>query len=192
MTLDCRARNTHREARLPSGRHRCVTVNVAALGRGCTLVLALFAAPAGAADDDVLINPFHDPVLQVTKGIATCPTPAVPLYTVKQYRELAHERSQRGVSCWLAGRCRLSNGYLYDAEIIPRVEIALNETDRFKDTSVWALGQRRRVWLRGCVRTAAQSNGIEAVVRHIDDVEDVQNELTVTGPSDSPGSTPQP
>ena len=118
-------------------------------------------------------------MLQVTRGLPDCPPPEVPLYTVKEFRELAHERSQRGVSCWLAGRCRLPNGYLYDAEIIPRVEIAVNERGRYGDTSVWALGQRRRVWLRGCVQTAEQAAEIEAIVRHIDDVEDVQNELMI-------------
>ena len=148
-------------------------------------VLAACAAPAWSADDDVLKNPFHDPMLQVTRGMGGCPEPEVPLYTEKQFRELAHERSQRGVSCWLAGRCRLPNGYLYDAEIIPRVEIAVNERGRYGDTSVWALGQRRRVWLLGCVQTAEQAKEIEAIVRHIDDVEDVQNELMV-GTNDAP------
>jgi hypothetical protein len=143
------------------------------------LACSLVASPAPGADNDVLRNPFHDPVLQVTHGMPACPVPEEPLYTEEEYRNLAHERSQRGVSCWLAGRCRLPNGYLYDAEIIPRVAIAVNETTRFADTSVWALGQRRRVWLRGCVRTVEQSTAIEAIVRHLDDVEDVQNELMV-------------
>ena len=141
--------------------------------------VALCVDPAGSADTDVLRNPFHDPMLQVTRGLPGCPEPEEPLYTEKEYRDLAHERSQRGVSCWLAGRCRLPNGYLYDKEIIPRVEIAINERDRYAQTSVWALGQRRRVWLRGCVQTQEQSTEIEAIVRHIDDVEDVQNELMV-------------
>ncbi len=143
----------------------------------CTLLSG--GGLAHPADSDVLKNPFHDPVLQVTRGMPTCPVPEEPLYTELQYKMLAHERSQRGVSCWLAGRCRLSNGYLYDAEIIPRVYIAVNETTRHSDTSVWALSQRRRVWLRGCVQNAEQAKEIEAVVRHIDDVEDVQNELMV-------------
>ncbi|MEO8543875.1 MAG: BON domain-containing protein [Burkholderiaceae bacterium] len=143
------------------------------------IALALSFGLAQSADGDVLTNPFHDPVLQVTRGMPFCPVPAEPQYTEAEYRNLAHERSQRGVSCWLAGRCRLSNGYLYDADIIARVKIAVNETARFADTSVWALGQRRRVWLRGCVRTLAQAKDIEAVVRRLDDVEDVQNELMI-------------
>jgi hypothetical protein len=146
------------------------------------IALAAFAIcsrSAGSADTEVLRNPFHDPILQITRGMPGCPEPEEPLYTEKEYRDLAHERSQRGVSCWLAGRCRLPNGYLYDAEIIPRVEIAVNERTRFAETSVWALSQRRRVWLRGCVQTAEQSKEIETIVRHIDDVVDVQNEFMV-------------
>ncbi len=151
-----------------------------------------FVTPsAWGADDDVLKNPFHDPLLQVTRGMPDCPEPEAPLYTEKQYREVAHERSQRGVSCWLAGRCRLPNGYLYDAEIIPRVEIAVNERGRYADTSVWALGQRRRVWLRGCVQTPEQAKEIEAIVRQIDDVEDVQNELLV-GSKEAPKYVTKP
>jgi len=149
------------------------------VGASTCLGAALLAVPARGANDDVLKNPFHDPFVQVTRGLAQCPVPEEPLYTEEEYRGLAHERSQRGVSCWLAGRCRLPNSYLYDAEIVPRVNIAVNETTRFADTSVWALGQRRRVWLRGCVRTAEQARDLEAVVRHLDDVEDVQNELMV-------------
>ena len=147
--------------------------------------LALLYLSALSADKDMLRNPFHDPMLQVTRGMPSCPVPEEPLYTEAEYRNLAHERSQRGVSCWLAGRCRLPNGYLYDGEIIPRVSIAVNETSRFADTSIWALGQRRRVWLRGCVQTTKQAQDIERVVRHLDDVEDVQNELIV-GDKDVP------
>ena len=134
---------------------------------------------AASAEGQTLKNPFHDPILQITHGMPSCPQPEEPVYTIAEYNALAHERSQRGVSCWLAGRCRLSNGYLYDAEIIPRVGIAINQTSDYGQTSVWALSQRRRVWLRGCVQSAKQSKEIEAIVRHIDDVEHVQNELMV-------------
>ena len=148
-------------------------------GALAAIAIGVASPAAHCAEADLLSNPFHDPVLQVTRGMPSCPVPEEPQYTQEEYRSLAHERSQRGVSCWLAGRCRLPNGYLYDAEIIPRVEIALHQTAAYSDTSVWALGQRRRVWLRGCVRTAEQAREIEAVVRQLDDVEDVQNELMV-------------
>jgi hypothetical protein len=138
----------------------------------------LWLAPAGAADDGVR-NPFHDPFLQLTSGLAACTTPEEPVYGADELKALAHERSQRGVSCWLAGRCRLHNAYLYDAEIIPRVRIAVLDSQRFDDTSVWALGQRRHVWLKGCVRSDAQARELEATVRQLDDVEDVHLELSV-------------
>jgi hypothetical protein len=142
------------------------------------LALCLAALPA-LAQDQLLRNPFHDPFLQITNGLPGCPVPEEPVYSPDEFRQLEHERSQRGVSCWLAGRCRLPNGYLYDAEIIPRVKRAIDARDGYEHTSVWALGQRRHVWLRGCVQSAAQGAEIEAIVRHLDDVEDVLNELMV-------------
>lgn len=150
-----------------------------AFGLLISLSITALAIGAGSAEGQTLRNPFHDPILQITRGMPSCPQPEEPLYTEQEYINLAHERSQRGVSCWLAGRCRLSNGYLYDAEIVPRIDIAVHQTSAYDQTSVWALGQRRRVWLRGCVQTEAQSKELEAIIRHIDDVEDVQNELMV-------------
>jgi len=79
----------------------------------------------------------------------------------------------------MAGRCRLHNAYLYDKEIVPRVALALTSTGRFTNTSIWALGQRRYVWLKGCVATAEQAAEAERIVRDIDDVDGVQNELMV-------------
>ena len=67
-------------------------------------------------------NVFNDPFVQVTAGLVGCPVPDAPGVTPQEARELAHDRAQRGVSCWLDGRCRLPNAYLYDAEIIPRVQ----------------------------------------------------------------------
>lgn len=152
---------------------------------------AALQAPAHA-DEDHVVNPFHDPFLQLTDHLAGCPAPQPPSYSRQELRELGHERAQRGVSCWLDGRCRLHNSYLYDSEIIPRVATALHATGRFDDTSVWALGQRRIVVLQGCVRTQAQSLDLEAVVKRIDDVEGVRNELTIgtQGPPRYPVRSP--
>jgi len=140
------------------------------------VAVALLLLPAAA---DEHRNPFNDPFLRLTDGLPACPVPEVPLYSDDEMRSLAHERSQRGVSCWLAGRCRLMNAYLYDAEIIPRVSKAVLADGRFAQTSVWALGQRRFVWLKGCVSSAEQAKDMEALVRNIDDVEGVHNELMV-------------
>ena len=134
---------------------------------------------AGQAGAQARRNVFNDPFLQVSGALPACPVPDPPGVTEQEARELAHDRSQRGVSCWLAGRCRLHSAYLYDAEIIPRVQKALRVDGRFEQTSIWAMGQRRWVWLQGCVSTAEQKAEAEALVRRIDDVEGVVNQLMV-------------
>ncbi len=138
-------------------------------------------APGGSAGGEppLLRNPFHDPFLQATAGMPGCPVPEPPLYSEQEVKELAHQRAQRGVSCWLSGRCRLPNAYQYDAEIVPRVRQAILADGRFEDTSVWVLGQRRLVWLQGCVRVGEQAQALAALVRDIDDVEGVNPELMV-------------
>ena len=141
-------------------------------------MLVLAASPVGA-DEPLKVNPFDDPFIAVTQALPACPVPAPPAFDEAQYRAEAHDRAQRGTSCWLAGRCRLHNAYLYDKEIVPRVKIALESAGRFKDTSIWALGQRRYVWLKGCVATREQAAEAERIVRNIDDVDGVQNELMV-------------
>ncbi|MEW6704895.1 MAG: BON domain-containing protein [Pseudomonadota bacterium] len=150
----------------------------AVVGVLVVLWLAVLAGPAGA--QELRRNPFGDPFLRITSGLAACPAPEEPVFTEEEFRAEAHDRSQRGVSCWMAGRCRLHNAYLYDQEIVPRVEKALQADGRFgAGTSVWALGQRRYVWLKGCVQSAGQAAEIERIVRLLDDVEGVHNQLMV-------------
>jgi osmotically-inducible protein OsmY len=70
---------------------------------------------------------------------------------------------------------------MYDREIIPRVNKAILGDGRYAATSVYIEGQRRWVWLKGCVRTREQSRSLEQLVRHIDDVEAVINQLEIVG-----------
>ena len=93
-----------------------------------------------------------------------------------------HAPVERGTSCFMAGRCRLLNAYLYDQEIIGRVGKlvgVLAGDPLLAKTSLWAEGQRRWVFLKGCVQTEAQSQALEAAVRNMDDVESVINLLMV-------------
>ena len=138
-------------------------------------------ATAAIADER---HQFNDPFVQVTKGISECPVPQRPMLTESEIRTQAHVRAERGMRCYLAGRCRLANSYMYDKDIIARVQKAVDWDGRFADTSVWAEGQRRWVYLRGCVRTPAQSKAFEKLVREIDEVESVINELAVKNPKD--------
>jgi hypothetical protein len=149
----------------------------------CAALMLVLSAPAGA--QEARRNAFDDPFEAVTKGLNACPRAEGPLLSEEQIRKEAHDRAQRGTSCWLAGRCRLHNAYLYDKEIIPRVVKAVAADGRYTDTSVWALGQRRWVWLKGCVAKPEQRAALETLVRQIDDVEGVVNELMV-GTTDAP------
>lgn len=152
---------------------------------GCALVLAALRLPNACAQGPDTQSPtprtnaFNDPFLQVTAAIPGCPVPEGPLYTEAEVRELAHVRSQHGGSCHRVGRCRLPNSYLYDAEIIPRVQRYIREEGRFDDTSVWVLGERRLVTLMGCVQSAEQARALEKAVELVDDVMGVINLLQV-------------
>jgi hypothetical protein len=140
--------------------------------------LALAASPpAGAAEERA--NYFDDPFVQVTGAIAHCPVPPGPQITRKEMRIEAHERAERGTRCYQEGFCRLPNAYQYDREIIPRVRRAIEVDGRYADSSIWIEGQRRWVWLKGCVRRASDKAALEKLVRRVDDVEAVVDELVV-------------
>lgn len=143
------------------------------------LKLGIFTLSFSTAQAQEKANFFNDPFLQATSGIANCPTPPDLLMTQAERLKETHYRAERGTSCYLAGRCRLPNAYLYDKEIIPRVKKAIEADGRFAETSVWTLGSRRWVWLQGCVRSKAEAQALQQLVRAIDDVEAVINELVV-------------
>ncbi|MBI3230464.1 MAG: BON domain-containing protein [Burkholderiales bacterium] len=146
------------------------------------LYLCLSCSSSALAAEEQRANYFGDPFLQASNAIAACPQPAGPLITQAQMRAEAHSRVERGTSCYQAGRCRLPNAYLYDQEIIPRVKKAILADGRFHDTSIWLEGQRRWVWLKGCVAKAEQIAQVEELVRSIEDVEKVINQLQVLAP----------
>ena len=145
----------------------------------CAVLAASACAVQAQAPRTHRTNAFNDPFVQVTAALPGCPAPEGPLYTETEVRELAHVRAQHGGSCYRVGRCRLPNSYLYDAEIIPRVQLYIREDDRFADTSVWVLGERRLVTLMGCVQSAEQARALEKAVELVDDVMGVINLLQV-------------
>ena len=156
-------------------------------------ILAAMAALClvGAADAQQRRNAFDDPLLPVTSALPGCPAPRPPGYTEEEIRKEAHVRAQHGTSCFHSGRCRLPNSYLYDREIIPRVQQYLRRDGRFDDTSVWVLGERRIVTLMGCVRTREQAEQMEKAVLLVDDVMGVVNHLMV-GTKGRPKYEPAP
>lgn len=143
---------------------------------------AFFAAAvllATAAPAQERRNAFGDPFLPVTSALPNCPAPRPPGFTEEEIRNEAHVRAQHGTSCYRVGRCRLPNSYLYDQEIIPRVQQYIRMDGRFDDTSVWVLGERRIVTLMGCVKTKEQAEQMEKAVLLVDDVMGVVNFLMV-------------
>lgn len=131
------------------------------------------------ADEPVRTNWFNDPFQQLSHGLANCPPAAPPLLTEKEATAEAHSRIERGNSCWNEGRCRYSSSYAYDREIMARVVQSVIKDGRFQSTSVWALGQRRWVWLKGCVNTREEADNLVRFVRSIDDVQEVIDQLSV-------------
>lgn len=140
------------------------------------LILACIALQVRSEEPS---NWFNDPFLQATSGIASCPAPRGPEITRAEMLAQSHVRAERGATCYRMGRCRLPNSYLYDKEIIARVKKAIDADGRFADTSIWLEGKRRWVWLKGCVRSNNEAKGLEQLVRSIDDVEAVINELVI-------------
>lgn len=151
--------------------------------RNKAIALATLLLLPQAARPEERQNFLDDPFAQLTSGLAHCPVPEAPLLTGAQAAAQGHYRAERGTSCFMAGRCRLHNAYLYDKEIIGRVGklvSALATRDlQIAATSLWAEGQRRWVFLKGCVQSEAPSQALEAAVRNMDDVESVINLLMV-------------
>ncbi len=134
---------------------------------GVVVALVGPCAPHGPANGqstpaDERRNWFDDPFVAATTGQPGCPAPEPPLLTEEQMRREAHQRAERGTSCYQSGRCRLPNAYLYDREIVPRVVKAIRADGRFANTSVWVEGQRRWVWLKGCVAMRRTEAGARA------------------------------
>ena len=134
---------------------------------------AALALACTAAWPQTAGNLFGDPFVQVTSGMPQCPVPRGPYITAEKARIQQHVRSQHGNSCYRAGRCRLPNSYLYDAELIPRVQTYIRANGGFDDTSIWIVGERRIVTLMGCVRTQEQARELERIVPLVDDVMNV-------------------
>jgi hypothetical protein len=143
------------------------------------------AAPAAPVAQEG--NLFDEPFLRLSAGLPACPVPRGPWWTAEEARKDQHGRSQSGVSCWLAGKCRLSNSSLYDPGIAERVQATFERDGRFGGSSVWAHVQRRFVTLMGCVKDEEQRSLLKAAVQAVDDVVGVVDQLQVgTAPATPP------
>ncbi|MBV8658969.1 MAG: BON domain-containing protein [Burkholderiales bacterium] len=125
------------------------------------MMMTLSAALSCAADD----NPFNDPFEQATAGYPGCEVPVLPKMSDADLRREAHQRHERGTSCWLAGQCEAGGPYKHDAEINAAIVSALKADKRFERTSLWVETVRGYVTVHGCVRSKAQQRTIEQFVK---------------------------
>ena len=154
------------------------------------LVLAALACRALSEPGDGLrLNPFGDPFVQATRGLPGCPVPMGPAYDAAGMRQEAHQRAERGTTCWLEKQCTEPNAYRYDAGIAERVVQALRSDPRFEHSSVWVTVQRRFVYLEGCVADDAQGAALGRVVQALPEVDRVLPLLRVGSQGKVPYAT---
>ena len=120
-----------------------------------------------------------DPFTRATTGYPGCPDGKPPLLSEREMRVTAHERTERGTSCCLAGACECGGAYKRDPEINERVAAAIRGDPRFGDTSLWVTTTRKFVTLQGCVRDRSQKAALERMVKRLPDVAIVWNETTI-------------
>ncbi|SAL19982.1 hypothetical protein AWB64_01386 [Caballeronia sordidicola] len=149
----------------------------------CCIALAFAAAPR--------TNHGNDPFFQISTAVAHCPTPLGPVQTDQEWLGDAHYRIERGNSCWVEGRCRLSNAYRYDAEIVDAVQRRLNAinpaTHWRENSTLWLTLQRRFIYVQGCVSKEFDTAKFLTMLGETADVEQVIDNTTA-----SPGKRPLP
>ncbi|MDN7182497.1 hypothetical protein M0D69_31655 [Caballeronia sp. SEWSISQ10-4 2] len=154
----------------------------------CLLALALVASQSALADDS-LSNRGNDPFFQISKAIPQCPTPLGPLETEQEWLAEGHYRIERGNSCWVEGRCRLSNAYRYDAEIAEAVQRRLSTinpaTHWREQSSLWLMLQRRFIYVQGCVSPGFDKDKFLSELAKTADVDQVIDNMT-TDPKANP------
>ncbi|MGN6317972.1 hypothetical protein [Trinickia sp.] len=145
------------------------------------VALASHAALADSADRS---NFGNDPFFQISSAVANCPVPLGPFQTKEEFNEESHYRIERGNSCWIEGRCRLSNSYYYDKEIAEAVQRRLaniSYTTHWRDhTSLWLMLQRRFIYVEGCVAPDFDKDKFLFELGKTADVERVIDNTTTT------------
>ena len=145
------------------------------------VALALLATAAHAADD---ADYYQDPLpLAATHGLADCPPPLVRRLTPEQARREAHQRVERGTSCWLAGKCEAGGDYKDDDRVNAQVAEALAADRRLARTSLWVETLRKFVTVKGCVKDESQRRVAEALARAVPKVKLVWMEAKVVKPA---------
>ena len=159
--------------------------------RRCAWCLLASIASRPALADDLRSNRGNDPFFQISKAIPQCPAPLGPMETEQEWQSEAHYRIERGNSCWVEGRCRLSNSYRYDAEIAEAVQRRLSTinmaTHWREQSSLWLMLQRRFIYVQGCVSPSFDKDKFLSELAKTADVDKVIDNTTTR-----PEATPLP
>jgi hypothetical protein len=147
-----------------------------------TVLAVVLAVSTLAQADETRENRGHDPFVQVSSAIPGCVAPRGPFETEQEWLDEAHYRIERGNSCWIAGRCRLSNSYDYDQEIAEsttRRLNALNASLQWREkTTLWLTIQRRFIYVDGCVARDFDKSRFVSALGETADVEKVIDRTT--------------
>lgn len=144
---------------------------------GLTAILIFLTAPAWPQERH---NWFNDPVLQLSADHPTCPAPDGPLLTEAQMREQAHDRIERGNSCYLSQKCSHASAYAYDKEIAQAARQRLQHDAKLKGSTLWLTVQRRFITLEGCARSRQQVEEIHRVLSKLPNVQHVNTDAVST------------
>lgn len=148
----------------------------ASLPLAAVLAVGLLAAGTPAFADD---NPFNDPFEQAVRGDAACAAPKRPLLDEADLRREAHQRHERGVSCWLARQCEEGGPYKHDHATNAAVVAAIRADARFTRSSIWVETLRGYVTLHGCLRSRREQRALEAVVKPLPRVVQVWDQTRI-------------
>jgi hypothetical protein len=150
-------------------------------------MVALIATAIGAPEmalGQALRNFGDDPFLQISQAIANCPEPAGPRITEEAWKRESHHRIEEGNHCYMEGRCRLANAYLYDNEIAEalrrRLDTLRHTMPAWQQSSLWIMVRGRWLTVQGCVAPDFDRKGFMGMLRNVPDVERVIDQTTAT------------
>lgn len=141
--------------------------------RGAIFVLAAVSAAWANAQEGPLKNWFNDPYFALVQDMQHCPVPRGPFMTESEMKAESHSRIERGTTCWMTGRCKEPNAYLYDAGIGAAIRERFTGDSALRGMSLWITVKRRFVWVEGCAPDASRISKLEAMFRAVPDVEQV-------------------
>ncbi|MCW3479024.1 BON domain-containing protein [Neisseriaceae bacterium JH1-16] len=140
----------------------------------CLLLTPLFGLACWPGQAAERHNWFDEPIVQLSSDLPNCPAPDGPLLTEEQMRAQAHDRIERGTSCYLAHQCRYANSYTYDPEIAAAAQARLQDKPTLRGSTLWLTVQRRFVRIEGCAASQHQLDELAQALRSTPDVQQVE------------------